>query len=203
MFTARDGQIFYAIGAIKGVGQAVAEHIVEARGKTPFRDLAEFATRVDPRIINKRTLETLVNAGAFDTLVPKREQAFAAIDQIVEVAQRTNATASDGIMDMFASAGPEPIRLASEGKSWDLAERLERERSAIGFHISAHPLDDYQGLFQTMKITPYASFEHAAKEGNISAGRARGARPRIRGRRRAKRGTRPVLRRAGDAGENP
>ena len=66
VFSARDGKIFYAIGAIKGVGQAVAEHIVEARGDTPFRDLADFATRVDPRIINKRTLETLVNAGAFD-----------------------------------------------------------------------------------------------------------------------------------------
>src|SRR3569833_3652614 len=188
VFTARDGQIFYAIGAIKGVGQAVAEHIVAARGDKPFKDLAEFATRVDPRIINKRTLETLINAGAFDTLVPKREQAFAAIDQIVEVAQRTNANASDGIMDMFASAGPEPIRLASEVKSWGLAERLERERAAIGFHISAHPLDDYQGLFQTMKITPYASFEHAAKEGNISAGRLAGTIA-TRADRRTKKGT--------------
>ncbi|MBN8889974.1 MAG: DNA polymerase III subunit alpha, partial [Rhodospirillales bacterium] len=71
VFTARDGKIFYAIGAIKGVGQAVAEHIVEARGTTPFRDLADFATRVDPRIINKRTLETLINAGAFDCLHPR------------------------------------------------------------------------------------------------------------------------------------
>jgi DNA polymerase-3 subunit alpha len=174
VFSAHDGHIFYAIGAIKGVGQAVAEHIVEARGKTPFRDLGDFATRVDARIINRRTLETLVNAGAFDTLVAKREQAFAAIDQIIEIAQRTNANASDGIMDMFAAAGPEPIRLAADAKPWDLAERLERERSAIGFHISAHPLDDYQGLFQAMKITPYAAFEHAVKEGDLSAGRLAG-----------------------------
>src|SRR5690606_12228084 len=55
VFTARDNRIFYAIGAIKGVGQAVAEHIVLARGATPFADLADFASRVDPRIINKRT----------------------------------------------------------------------------------------------------------------------------------------------------
>src|SRR6185437_7306833 len=79
VFSARDGKIYYAIGAIKGVGQAVAEHIVEARGDRPFADLADFATRVDPRIINRRTLETLVNAGAFDDLAPRREQAFAAI----------------------------------------------------------------------------------------------------------------------------
>src|SRR6185369_1108189 len=69
VFNGRDGKIFYAIGAIKGVGQAVAEHIVAARGNRPFRDLADFASRVDPRIINKRTLETLINAGAFDDLV--------------------------------------------------------------------------------------------------------------------------------------
>ena len=113
VFTARDGKIFYAIGAIKGVGQAVAEHIVAARGDTPFADLADFATRVDPRIINKRTLETLVNAGAFDCLVPKREQAFAAIDMMIATAQRTNANATDGIIDMFASDTPEPIRLTA------------------------------------------------------------------------------------------
>jgi len=191
VFSARDGQIFYAIGAIKGVGQAVAEHIVEARGKTPFKDLADFATRVDPRIINKRTLETLINAGAFDTLVLRREQAFAAIDQVIETAQRTAADQSDGIMDMFASVTPNTIRLPQNVTSWDLAERLERERAAIGFHISAHPLDDYQGLFETMRITPYAPFEKRVKEGELSAGRLAGTIA-TRADRRTKKGT-PML----------
>ncbi|MEO6013588.1 MAG: DNA polymerase III subunit alpha [Devosia sp.] len=190
-FTARDGKIFYAIGAIKGVGQAVAEHIVEARGTKPFADLADFATRVDPRIINKRTLETLVNAGAFDGLAPKREQAFAAIDMIVATAQRTNSNASDGIMDMFASDTPEPIRLTANVTPWNLAERLERERSAIGFHISAHPLDDYAGLFESMKIMPYARFEAGVKEGDLSAGKLAGTIA-TRSDRRTKKGT-PML----------
>ncbi len=167
-FTARDGKIFYAIGAIKGVGQAVAEHIVEARGDKPFADLADFATRVDPRIINKRTLETLVNAGAFDCLVPKREQAFAAIDMVIATAQRTNANASDGIMDMFASDTPEPIRLTQNTPPWNLADRLERERSAIGFHISAHPLDDYVALFEG-RTTPFAIFEREVLDGRTNA----------------------------------
>src|SRR5690606_32868844 len=174
VFTARDGKIFYAIGAIKGVGQAVAEHIVEARGDRPFKDLADFATRVDSRIINKRTLETLVNAGAFDCLVPRREQAFAAIDMIVATAQRTHDNAADGIMDMFASDEPEPIRLVQNFEPWGLGERLERERAAIGFHISAHPLDDYAGLFEAMKVIPYARFEHEVKEGDRSAGKLAG-----------------------------
>ncbi|MDO8359225.1 MAG: DNA polymerase III subunit alpha, partial [Devosia sp.] len=167
-FSARDGKIFYAIGAIKGVGQAVAEHIVEARGTKPFADLADFATRVDPRIINKRTLEVLVNAGAFDCLVPKREQAFAAIDSVVATAQRTNANASDGIADMFAADVPEPIRLTQNVAPWNLAERLERERGAIGFHISAHPLDDYVALFEG-RAMPYAQFEREVHEGLTNA----------------------------------
>src|SRR5690606_19579929 len=131
-------------------------------------------TRVDPRIINKRTLETLINAGAFDCLAPRREQAFAAIDAIVARAQRAASDQTDGITDMFAAAGPEPIVLTQSVESWGLAERLERERSAIGFHISAHPLDDYAGLFDALRVTPYARFEHAVKEGDMSAGRLAG-----------------------------
>jgi DNA polymerase-3 subunit alpha len=191
VFTARDGKIFYAIGAIKGVGQAVAEHIVEARGETPFKDLADFATRVDPRIINKRTLETLVNAGAFDCLVPKREQAFFAIDMVVATAQRTNSNAAEGIMDMFASDTPEPIRLTSNFEAWSLGDRLERERGAIGFHISAHPLDTYEGLFRAMKVMAYAEFERGVKEGGLAAGRLAGTIA-TRSDRRTKKGT-PML----------
>jgi DNA polymerase-3 subunit alpha len=146
------------------VGQAVAEHIVAARGDRPFADLADFATRVDPRIINRRTLETLVNAGAFDCIVPRREQGFAAIDMIVATAQRTASDQSDGIIDMFASDTPEPIRLTQNFQPWSLAEKLDRERSAIGFHISAHPLDDYAGLFKSLGVWPYARFEAEVRE---------------------------------------
>src|SRR5690606_20069048 len=109
-------------------------------------------TRVDPRIVNRRTLETLVNAGAFDQLVPRREQAFAAIDAVIAVAQRTSANAEDGIVDMFASDQPEPIVLTQNYTPWSLGERLDREASAIGFHLSGHPLDHYKSLFERLKV---------------------------------------------------
>ena len=173
VFNTHDGKVFYAIGAVKGVGQAVAEHIMEARGDTPFADLADFATRVDPRIINRRTLETLVNAGAFDLLVPRREQAFAAIDAIVATAQRTNANQADGIVDMFASDRPEPITLTANFTPWLPAERLERERSAIGFHLSGHPLDQYAELFERLRVQSWVDFERAVKDG-ARAGRLAG-----------------------------
>ena len=63
--------------------------------------------------------------------------------QVVGTAQRTASDKSEGIMDMFAADMPEPIRLTQNTPAWSLAERLERERAAIGFHVSAHPLDDY------------------------------------------------------------
>lgn len=174
VFDARDGKIFYAIGAVKGVGQAVAEHIVAARDGQPFTDLADFATRVDPRIINRRTLETLVNAGAFDQLVPRREQAFAAIDSIIGTAQRTASNASDGIMDMFASDRPEPIKLTQNVANWRPEERLERERAAIGFHLSGHPLDQFTELFARLKVRSWLEFERAVKEMGASAGKLAG-----------------------------
>ena len=191
VFTARDGKIYYAIGAIKGVGQAVAEHIVAARGSRPFSDLADFASRVDPRIINRRTLETLVNAGAFDDIVPRREQAFMAIDAIVGTAQRLSADKSDGIMDMFAADTPEPIMLTQNVAPWSLTERLERERSAIGFHVSAHPLDEYAPHFERLKVMPWGEFEREIKEHGASAGRVAGTIS-MRNDRRTKKGT-PML----------
>ncbi len=174
VFTARDGQLYYAIGAVKGVGQAVAEHIVSARGNRPFTDLADFAARVDPRIVNRRTLETLVNAGAFDQLAPRREQAFGVIDAILGTAQRLSTDRNDGIVDMFASDVPEPIVLPTLYEPWSLTDRLDREFSAIGFHLSGHPLDPYASLFERMRVEPWAEFERSVKDGYKSAGRLAG-----------------------------
>ena len=174
VFSARDGKVFYAIGAVKGVGQAVAEHIVAARGNRLFADLGDFAVRVDPRIINRRTLEALVNAGAFDLLVTRREQAFAAIDSIVAVAQRTNSNEADGIVDMFAADKPEPILLSQSVTNWLPAERLAREHGAIGFHLSGHPLDQYAELFDRLRVQPWVDFERAVKEDGARAGRLAG-----------------------------
>src|SRR5690606_32519321 len=110
----------------------------------------------------------------FDQLVPRREQAFAAIDAVVAVAQRTSANAQDGIMDMFASDRPEPITLTQNVTSWTLAERLDREHAAIGFHLSGHPLDQYAGLFEKLKVKRWLDFEREVKEEGISAGKLAG-----------------------------
>jgi len=172
-FSVEQGRIHYALCAIKGVGRHVAEHIVAVRGERPFSDLGDFAARIDPRIVGRRPLEALVNAGAFDALVERREQVFAAIDTILGFAQRAASGREDGIVDMFASERPEPIRLPANVEPWPAAERLTREHAAIGFYLSAHPLDAYQSLFDDLRVQPWAAFEKAVKAG-VTAGRLAG-----------------------------
>ena len=188
VFNTHDGKVFYAIGAVKGVGQAVAEHIMAARGDRPFKDLSDFAARVDARIINRRTLEALVNAGAFDQLVPRREQAFAAIDAVVATASSLNSDRDTGQLGLLDLDGPPPISLNSSVTNWLPAERLAREHSAIGFHLSGHPLDQYAELFDRLRVQPYADFELAVKEADARAGRLAGTIA-TRNDRRTKKGT--------------
>jgi DNA polymerase-3 subunit alpha len=144
IFSVKDGKVHYSLCAVKGVGRNVAESIVAARGDRPFEDLADFASRVDPKVLSKRTLETLINAGAFDTLVPQRERVVAVLDTIVATSQRSASARDEGIVDMFSADRPEPVRLPEKYEPWSPTEKLAREFSAIGFYLSAHPLDAYE-----------------------------------------------------------
>ncbi|WP_417581420.1 DNA polymerase III subunit alpha [Pelagibacterium sp.] len=172
-FSVRDGRILYSLCAVKGVGRNVAEHIVEVRGDSPFKDLADFASRIDPKIINKRTLETLINAGAFDLLNKRRERLVEVIDTIVNTAQRETSGRADGIVDMFASSQPQAIEPPEHIAPWSLTERLAREHAAIGFYLSAHPLDDYSELFEKLRVQQWSTFERSARNGAV-AGRLAG-----------------------------
>lgn len=172
-FTVKDNKIYYSLCAVKGVGRAVAEHIVAVRDGRAFKDLADFAERIDPRMVNRRTLEALINAGAFDAMEPRRERVFLGVDAILGTAQRASANRIDGTTDLFAGSGPEPIRLPDRFSTWSPAERLEREFSAIGFHLSGHPLDEYADLFEKMRVQKWADFERQVGEG-ARAGRLAG-----------------------------
>ncbi len=173
VFSVKDDRIHYGLSAVKGVGRAMAEHIVEVRGNTPFKDLGDFARRVDPRVLNKRTLETLVNAGAFDALAPRREIAFAAVESVIATAQSLTADRSSGQVSMFDSAEEEPFRLPTGVAVWNSTERADRELAAIGFHLSAHPLDAYADLFEKLRVQRWSDFERAVKDG-AGAGRLAG-----------------------------
>jgi DNA polymerase-3 subunit alpha len=172
-FTVEDGAVRYAMGAIKGVGEGAVEHIIEMRGDKPFDSLGDFASRVSAKQLNKRILESLINAGAFDALEKNRARVLAGIDRIIGVAQRTEEQAISGQNDMFGG-GPagEHVQLP-ETDAWLAEEQLQREQGAIGFYLSAHPLDAYMPLLQRMRVQMWNEFAQAVKQG-ASAGRLAG-----------------------------
>ncbi|HXL68831.1 MAG TPA: DNA polymerase III subunit alpha, partial [Xanthobacteraceae bacterium] len=162
-FEVHEGAIVYALAAIKGVGGQSVDAIVAARGDKPFVDLADFAMRVDPRAINKRTLECLATAGAFDGLEPNRAAAFAAVDSMLAFAQRAGANKATGQSELFSGAGTRPTLQVPAVAAWLPSELLKREYDAIGYFLSGHPLDDYAVALARLRVPKWAEFSRALR----------------------------------------
>jgi DNA polymerase-3 subunit alpha len=168
-----EGQtIFYALSAVKGAGRQAVEHIIEKRGDRPFRSLADFAARIDPKAMNKRMLESLVAAGAFDALEPNRARLSGGLDTLLATALRHSTAASSAQDELFGGGAEEPIRLPAIG-DWLVEERLQREHAAIGFYLSAHPLDHYEAVLKSLRVHSWAVFSASVK-GGATAGRLAG-----------------------------
>src|SRR5665213_3344875 len=126
-FDVEGNTIVYALAALKGVGRQAVETIIEARNGGNFADLADFATRINPRAINKRVVESLTAAGAFDAFEPNRARVLAAVDAVLGRAQHAHETAAVGQSELFGGGGQrEPIVLP-QVEAWLPAERLKRE----------------------------------------------------------------------------
>ena len=134
--------IQYALSAIKGVGEAQAEALVSTRGKRAFASLREMAARLDPRAVNKKALESLAAAGAFDCLEGDRATAFAAIEPMLAIASRGATEKAAGQNALFGETEAEP--LGARAAPWPDSERLRREFDAVGFFLSGHPLEVYE-----------------------------------------------------------
>lgn len=172
-FGVEGNTIIYALAALKGVGRQAVESIVEARGQKPFADLADFAARINPRAVNKRVLESLAAAGAFDEFDKHRARVFATMDKVMGIAQRTHETQAVGQNDFFGGSGKaEPIAMPNV-EPWLPAERLKREYEAIGFFLSGHPLDDYAAVLKKMRVQSWAEFSRSVKNGQ-TAGKVAG-----------------------------
>ncbi|MBE7942786.1 MULTISPECIES: DNA polymerase III subunit alpha [Ramlibacter] len=140
-----DKVIRYGLGAIKGTGQLAIEAIVRAREEGgPFSSLYDFCCRVDRSRINKRTVEALVKAGAFDALELNRAALVASIDRAYEFAATREANANQGGLfdmdDSHAASHQEPPLV--EAMPWGVKERLTQEKTAVGFYLSGHLFDE-------------------------------------------------------------
>ncbi|MCA3521564.1 MAG: DNA polymerase III subunit alpha, partial [Rhodobacter sp.] len=169
-FGVRDGQIIYALGALKNVGVEAMKVIVEARGTQPFVSLFDFARRVDMKRIGKRPLEMLARAGAFDVLDRNRARVLEALDMLVAWSAALHEARASAQVSLFGEAGadlPEP-RLPDRD-DWLPAERLAQEHQAIGFYLSGHPLDDYMPALRRQKVMTLAELAAAAEGGPMVA----------------------------------
>jgi DNA polymerase-3 subunit alpha len=157
--------IRYALAAVKKVGVSAMQAVVAARGKRPFADLADFATRVDPRTLNRMQIEHLVKAGAFDSLDPNRARLFAAAETILRRAVAVAEERDSGQIGLFGGSGkPEPLRLPAI-PDWPQLERLGFEAEAVGFHLTAHPLDAYKQALHRLGVVSCVQVEVRAQAG--------------------------------------
>jgi DNA polymerase III subunit alpha len=172
-FEVEGNTIHYALAALRGVGRQAVEGIVATRGERPFADLADFGRRINPRSVNKRVLESLAAAGAFDAIEPNRARAHAAVDAMLATAQRTQDDIARGQSELFAAVASHSAIAVPALEPWLPAERLQREYEAVGFFLSGHPLDDYAAALKRLRVQPWTEFARAVK-GGAGAGRVAG-----------------------------
>ncbi|MGE3871734.1 MAG: DNA polymerase III subunit alpha [Parvibaculaceae bacterium] len=175
-FAVKEGAVLYSLSALKNVGSGAIQHLVEKRkGEGPYASLGDFARRIDAHILNRRALESLVKAGAFDDLHANRAQVFAGVDAILAMANRTTAEAEAGQHDLFGQASgrredvPLPVR-----EAWLPMERLAQEFEAVGFYLSGHPLDDYMGRLTRLGVDTWTSFHDKALTKGATAAKLAG-----------------------------
>lgn len=148
----------YALAGLKSVGEGAMEKLVEERDASgPFDSLDAFAHRVDPRLLNKRQLETLAAAGAFDTIDSNRAGIYACAETILATAARVHDQKNSGQGGLFgeSEASGTHIKLPQSAR-WSLAERMEQEKEAFGFYFSAHPVDRFTQLARMHGARRYA-----------------------------------------------
>ena len=172
-FVPSDGAIRYSLAALKNVGRHAVEHIcAEREAKGPFRDLRDFAQRIDPHAVNKRALETLSASGALEELGIDRATAFANVDRIVALAQQAHRDKQAGQGALFGSATPAPDQGKDQArgkqdfpqaKPWVPTDRLSKEFEAVGFFLTGHPLDDYSDVLEALGADTWLEFATKAR----------------------------------------
>jgi DNA polymerase-3 subunit alpha len=162
MFTPVAGKIRFGLAGIKGVGELAAQRIIaEREANGPFADFDDFAVRVDGRAVNKRVLEHLVKTGAFEFGREGRRHLFERIDAAIASSfarARDKAAGQDNFLGAFEAPAAERngARRASASAAADFSphERLSFEKELLGFYVSGHPMNTYEGLWQAIDTAP-------------------------------------------------
>lgn len=170
-FCVEGDSVRYALAALKGVGASAMSGIVserEARGT--YKSLDDFIARIDSKLMNKRQFESLISAGGFDSLHPNRAQLVAGVESMMRHAQALKEEKESGQVNLFGGdTQSQTMPELPKVKEWDPLEKLSHEFGAVGFYLSAHPLDSRQRQFDNLGISSLAKVESALA--NISLAR--------------------------------
>ena len=154
-FTVEDGKIRYALSAIKNVGEGAMKVIVAERTKNgPFKSLEDFLQRVDVSALNKRYLENMARSGTFDCLDRNRAKIYNNVEKMIAFAGEATASRNSAQIGLFGDSVT-GLKL-TQMPDWPHLEKLEHEKEALGFYLSAHPLDSYDAVFERLRVVSSA-----------------------------------------------
>ena len=171
-FKAKDGKIFYGLGAVKNVGfQAVSNIIKERETKGKFKSLSDFISRVDIKDVNKLQLEGLTKAGAFDEFTNDRNKIFQSIPKIIQQIKNINTDKENNQTSLFGNNTEQEDNFEFlPSTPWRQKKLLSEEFKSLGFYISNHPLNEYEQIFKHFKITSYNEFYQLETTEGLVAG---------------------------------
>lgn len=149
LFSVNGDEIYFGLGGIKGVGSAAVEAILEARTKMPdkkFSSLQEFFESVDLRRVNKKVIESMIKAGAFDSFGMHRAQLFQGFHKFIDRAVGTQKDREMGQVSLFDMGGDQEVITLDPVKPWGRTQSLSYEKEVLGFYLSDHPLKGFENL---------------------------------------------------------
>jgi DNA polymerase III subunit alpha len=158
MFSVIKGDIVFGLQGIKGVGHAALESIIQERAKQKFTDILDFCIRIDLRTVNKRVLEHLIVAGAFDSLPGSRAQKIDELSAIMNQAadiKRSLKTGQMGLFEKKQNASVNHHYVFESSEKWSDKQILEKEKEVLGFYLSAHPIEGYSHYTMHCNITTF------------------------------------------------
>jgi DNA polymerase-3 subunit alpha len=162
----KDGQdqILFGLGAIKGVGEAAVESILDARAKSEFKDIQDFINRIEPQKVNKRVIECIIKAGGFDSFGYSRRALIEQVETMVEAAKKSSTLQKDAQFSLFG----DDVEVMSvelnlkHFEEYDLKSLLDFEKDTLGFYVSGHPLDNFREQIDAISYTLSSEVENIA-----------------------------------------
>ncbi len=153
----------YGLGGVRGTGQSAIESILRAREAGPFTDLFDFCRRVDKRLVNRRCLEALIRAGAFDSVHANRASLLASAGRAIEAAEQAERAAAQTSLFGEAGAADTAGLVLVETRPWDLRQRLTEEKAALGYCLSGHLFSVYERELKGFPRTPLSKIATAGE----------------------------------------